>query len=363
MGVTGVGKSTFINTILGEERVTVGHNLESCTTEMNAVPVDTSQLGRDFPCLENRRLLLVDTPGFNSAETEDVEVLEKTAMWLKRTYNTQVLGGVIYLHDISIERYTSTARKTLYMFSQICGQDALDRIALGATKVNRLTEGEASKRLDRLKESHWKTMINEGLRVFPVDKNSSAAWDIFINSVVGKELMTVGHEIDSCTTEVLEASIDTSPFILDFPWLANRRVVLVDTPGFNDTYKEDADILRMIIRRLEKSYKTQIPGGVVYLHDLSADRYKGIMNKSLTAFCDICGEDVYDRVILATTKADRLLPDAALKRLGDLKKSHWRMMINKGTQVSPIDTDPSSASNLIRTVLKCYWKKGGSHSR
>lgn len=49
--------------------------------------------------------------------------------------------------------------------------------------------------------------------------------------------MIVGEDLESCTSAVQTCK----PFELD-----GRRVVLVDTPGFDDTRTSDTDILAMI---------------------------------------------------------------------------------------------------------------------
>ena len=51
-------------------------------------------------------------------------------------------------------------------------------------------------------------------------------------------MMRVGHDLNSCTSDLQYAFID----------IPNRpdRIVIVDTPGFDDTYTDDADILRRI---------------------------------------------------------------------------------------------------------------------
>lgn len=58
----------------------------------------------------------------------------------------------------------------------------------------------------------------------------------FINLASGSSF-GVGHGIQSCTNAVQV----TSGFDLD-----GRRVVLIDTPGFDDTTLSDSDVLRMI---------------------------------------------------------------------------------------------------------------------
>jgi hypothetical protein len=52
--------------------------------------------------------------------------------------------------------------------------------------------------------------------------------------------MAVGHDLRSCTSNLQHA------FIRDRPHLNGRRIVIVDTPGFDDTYTDDREILRRI---------------------------------------------------------------------------------------------------------------------
>jgi len=58
----------------------------------------------------------------------------------------------------------------------------------------------------------------------------------FIN-LASHSSLRVGMNLESCTDEVQLAD----EFTID-----GRRVVLIDTPGFDDTTKSDTDILRMI---------------------------------------------------------------------------------------------------------------------
>ena len=58
----------------------------------------------------------------------------------------------------------------------------------------------------------------------------------FIN-LVSHSNLRVGMDLESCTSEVQLAN----EFTLD-----GRRVVLIDTPGFDDTTKSDTQILKNI---------------------------------------------------------------------------------------------------------------------
>lgn len=111
MGPTGVGKSTvclvlffvswfnstfqFVRYLI-ENRlpqavtVKVGHDLESCTVELQPIPIPRANLPsflkvEDHPRFrqgECRRLVVVDTPGFDDTYENDSEILTRIAQWL-----------------------------------------------------------------------------------------------------------------------------------------------------------------------------------------------------------------------------------------------------------------------------------------
>ena len=68
-----------------------------------------------------------------------------------------------------------------------------------------------------------------------------------INQLAGKEVVVVGHDIESCTAEIISV-------IIQHPTEENRRIILVDTPGFDDTYVDDVEILKRIADWLAQSY-------------------------------------------------------------------------------------------------------------
>ena len=62
--------------------------------------------------------------------------------------------------------------------------------------------------------------------------------------------MEVGHHTTSCTTQLRPAYIFPTP---DFPNLEGYRLVLLDTPGFDDTSMGDPEILKVIAEWLAES--------------------------------------------------------------------------------------------------------------
>ena len=59
--------------------------------------------------------------------------------------------------------------------------------------------------------------------------------------------MPVGHDLKSCTANIHHSTIP-------HPNIPSRRIVFVDTPGFDDTYVDDAEILKRIAVWLARSW-------------------------------------------------------------------------------------------------------------
>jgi hypothetical protein len=84
--------------------------------------------------------------------------------------------------------------------------------------------------------------------------------------------------------------------------LANKTVYMVDTPGFNDTYQSDTEILATIIRSICTcqllGYKIR---GIIYVVDITST-IGGKNLDYLAILRALCGEAAYRNVIFVTTK-------------------------------------------------------------
>jgi len=67
---------------------------------------------------------------------------------------------------------------------------------------------------------------------------------------VGYNATVVGHRLTSCTDKIHEIRATFE----EIPALRSYRISIVDTPGFDDTYKNDTVILKQIADWVKKAY-------------------------------------------------------------------------------------------------------------
>jgi hypothetical protein len=128
----------------------------------------------------------------------------------------------------------------------------------------------------------------------------------------------------------------------------------LDTPGFDDTYRGDADILAEIAEALSASYKNSVKiSGIVYLHRIKDERMTNAIMRNLTMFKNLCGEGAFKNVTLATTFWDEI-PDIAKgerreKQLVEERK-WWGYMASKGSRVRRFLNTKDSALQIIAEI-------------
>ncbi|CAA7269626.1 unnamed protein product [Cyclocybe aegerita] len=166
----------------------------------------------------------------------------------------------------------------------------------------------------------------------------------FINLASGSSLR-VGRGLMSCTNVVQVAE----PFGLE-----GRTVTLIDTPGFDDTTKSDADILRMIGLFLATTYENgKKLAGVIYIHRISDFRMGGISTRNFRMFRELCGESTLENVVIVTNMWGEVSREIGEAREAELasRDVFFQPVLQKGAQLLRHENTEESAHLILRHII------------
>ncbi|KAL1797156.1 hypothetical protein ACET3X_003762 [Alternaria dauci] len=167
----------------------------------------------------------------------------------------------------------------------------------------------------------------------------------FVNLFSDRKL-EVGHGLDSCTV-----SVQVVPCTFE----GGTKIYLVDTPGFDDTYRTDSEILREVALWLNKAHSEKLRlTGIIFLQRISDVRVGGSGIKNIKMFQKLCGDGPLASVVLATTMWDMAAEDAAIQREKELKEQPqlWKRMIDHGSRVFRHDKKEVSALKIIKYLMR-----------
>ncbi|KAF9653408.1 P-loop containing nucleoside triphosphate hydrolase protein [Thelephora ganbajun] len=169
MGATGSGKTSFIN-LASRSNLRIGMNLNSCTAEV--------QLADEFS-LDGRRVILIDTPGFDDTSKSDTDILKMIAAFLATTYEKgSKLAGVIYVHRISDKRFTGIAGRNFKMFRELCGDTTLKNVVLVTNMWGEVSRKVGESREDELSGNFFKPVLDKGAQMVRHHNTAQSAHDI-----------------------------------------------------------------------------------------------------------------------------------------------------------------------------------------
>jgi hypothetical protein len=144
--------------------------------------------------------------------------------------------------------------------------------------------------------------------------------------------------------------VATSRFLFDSKW-----VTLIDTPGFDDTYKSDADILQEIARFLAITYAEGVLlNGIILLQQINHNRVQGGERRRTRLFEKVCGPNAFPNVVIATTMWSELNDESiGNKRVQERQDSEdfWGAMVAKGAKVARHDNTQTSARNIVKMLV------------
>jgi hypothetical protein len=135
-------------------------NEEKGTAEIRGY--NTSVLGR--------KVILIDTPGFDDTNKSDFEILSDISAFLGKPYRSSMrLVGIIYLQPITDIRMSGSSLKSIGMVERLCGLEACPGLTIATTmwENQRMAEGgeeEGTSRERQLSENttFFGTLVKNG---------------------------------------------------------------------------------------------------------------------------------------------------------------------------------------------------------
>ncbi|KAH0559667.1 hypothetical protein GP486_003812 [Trichoglossum hirsutum] len=120
--------------------------------------------------------------------------------------------------------------------------------------------------------------------------------------------------VEPADSFIVSQSIDTYPFET-----STTKYLLIDTPGFNDTWLTERDVLDELASWLSSSYKSGLRlNGAIYLHRIQDTRMEGSALRSLRVFKRLCRDNFMKNVILGTTFWDLVSDEVGQAREDEL---------------------------------------------
>ncbi|KZP09308.1 hypothetical protein FIBSPDRAFT_690677, partial [Athelia psychrophila] len=171
MGLTGSGKSTFIEHASGQSDSSIRHSLEVQTDHSRAVRCKHPHDGGS--------VILVDTPGLDNPHKTDIEVVIEIANFLQKLCKQKVhISTIIYLHRVSDNRMTGEdPLKNLKTLTSLCGQATMPRIALSTTMWSEVRP-ETGARQEQALARYWTELSSKECHLERFGDSVDSAWTI-----------------------------------------------------------------------------------------------------------------------------------------------------------------------------------------
>jgi len=134
--------------------------------------------------------------------------------------------------------------------------------------------------------------------------------------------------------------------------IGRSKILLVDTPGFDDSVRTDSEILTGISEMLTVQYEAGIIlKGVIYLHRITDIRYAGSQIKTLNIFKKICGTLALKNVLLVSTRWHEVDEALGASREGQLREEFWAYMLGHGATMTRFYGDRDSAIGIASQLV------------
>ena len=134
--------------------------------------------------------------------------------------------------------------------------------------------------------------------------------------------------------------------------VGQTKLLVLDTPGFDDSTRTDSEILTEIAKVLSAQYEIGVElKGLIYIHRITDVRYGGTAIKTFEVFKRICGEDALKNVLLVTSRWNEVDAGLGSDRERQLREKFWAFMLARGSNMSRFYGDHDSAIALASQLI------------
>ena len=163
-----------------------------------------------------------------------------------RYHDGMKLAGIVYLHEISQDRITGTARKNLTLFKKLCGEGAVNYVVLATTKWNRLGSKTIGRQREiELRDIFWKNMLLNGSSMSRFDDTRESAQKIVRDILINRST--------DVTLRIQEELVDLKKYL---PQTDAGKTLYDDLQRLHDRLKGELTELRNIDRADRKQDDT-----------------------------------------------------------------------------------------------------------
>jgi hypothetical protein len=127
---------------------------------------------------------------------------------------------------------------------------------------------------------------------------------------------------------------------------------MIDSPGFDNTYRTDTEVLSDISTYLSRTYSQGFKlSGIIYLHPISQARMDDSSLRSLRMLRELVGDYALGNVVLATSHWSRVSSEEGIRRETELKNTFWKDLISRGAIMTRYSGDQRSGNALIDLLI------------
>ncbi|PCH42116.1 nucleoside triphosphate hydrolase protein [Wolfiporia cocos MD-104 SS10] len=184
-------------------------------------------------------------------------------------------------------------------------------------------------------------MTSSASKLILVMGATGAGKTTFVN-LISHSNLEVGHGLASCTADMQIVEME----------FAGQQITLVDTPGFDDTERPQADVLKQIATFLQRTYEGgRKVDGLIFMHRISDNRMGGTAVSNYRLFSRVCGEGAMKNVVIVTNMWNEVLPEMGVARERELRETFFAKELSHGARMLPHDATERSARAIMQELI------------